>query len=215
MNVPSKVSRRAGGIGSIWAQTDAPNSALVAKVSAHPGSTTLARRPISDSAAQKERDGIYKYLPVAFDAIAEHGKAICRSKSEQIKSKGKKKLKKIAACRWIVTRNVHTLASRNQQVQFFPLEIGELDMTNWARVSDARQWHVHTNKDIGAVRHGDGWRAARASWLNTWLEKSLQGQELEDLGVVKERNSSWASGLASLVWRSNSARKDGQEQKKS
>jgi hypothetical protein len=83
MNSPSKVSRRGGGIGSIWAQTTPPNSTLVAQESANPGSTELARGPISDSAAQKERDGVY--LPIAGDTIAEHGIAICRSKSAWIK----------------------------------------------------------------------------------------------------------------------------------
>lgn len=156
MNIPSKVSRRSGGIGSIWAQTNIPNSTLVAHESANPGSTRLARRPISDSAAQK-RDGIYMYLPVAGNAIAEHGIAVCRPKSAQIKYIKKK----IADCRRIVTRHVHTLASRKQIVGFFLLEMGENDMRNWTRVSVARQWHVQSHVRTGScrrhgVRHGDG-----------------------------------------------------------
>jgi hypothetical protein len=73
MNLRSEISRRGGGSGSIRAQSSLPNSTLVAKESADPGSTKLAHVSSTDSTAQKKRDA---HSPVAGDTIAEHGIAI-------------------------------------------------------------------------------------------------------------------------------------------
>lgn len=72
------------------------------------------------TAQHKKKRGMYS--PVAGDTIAEHGIAICRSKSAQNP--------KITACRWIATKHAHTLASRDHIVSIFLLKHGEADVGN-------------------------------------------------------------------------------------